>query len=713
MPTYQVEIPNQGTFEITSDNDLTDLEVYNYALEQVKSQAPAQTAPSADWMKNLRERDYLDQAPMTARALKAVQGIPLVGGWVQDIASAVSPELEAKVSAVSEAKQSQDPIESAALQMGGSVASSIAAAPVLAPAAFMGWLSKLPTFQKMAVLSGTGGLLGTVEGGVSGAGRGGEGGRLEGAVEGAAIGGAGGLLGGLLPPAVIKGYENLKSSFRNYGPEEIAAALNISVPSAQVIGNTFRDAGGDVKVALQNIFNAGEEGMLADSGVAAQALLDAAQATGGRAAQIGSEEVAGRVSRQGAQLSGVMDANLGALPKSNGVSGDALDLAEGISATTRPARESAYKAAYAQPIDYSSQAGMQVEAVFNSLPQRFKGKAIEKANDKMRLDALKSGMPEPKQIMANIADDGSVFFSEMPNLQQLDQIKQAIGAVAFKDVDSFGRPTADALDAVGWYRQITATLKGASPEYAKAVAAGGDKISLDNALDLGLGMLSPKLTPRDVARALKNADPTDKQYTKLGIRSAINDLIGNAKATIASPDIDINALRIVFGQLSSKNARSKIGLVLGVKQSKQLFKDLDRAQMSLALRAATAINSKTFTRQVAEKQVDDLTDIGAISHLLRLEPAKATQKLTQTITGETDALGVAAKQEIFTDIAKVLTQIKGKEARTALKVIYRASKGQTVSDLELKAVSDLLLNKSGFATIASGSELGQSQVNEG
>jgi hypothetical protein len=167
----------------------------------------------------------------------------------------------------------------------------------------------------------------------------------------------------------------------------------------------------------------------------------------------------------------------------------------------------------------------------------------------------------------------------------------------------------------------------------------------------------------------------------------------------------------VFGQLSSKNARDKISLVLGSKDASQLFKDLDRSQMSLALRAATAINSKTFTRQVAEKQVDELTDIGAISHLLRLEPAKATQKLTQSITGETDALGVAAKQEIFTDIAKSLTQIKGKEARTALKVIYRASRGQQVSDAELKAVSDLLLDRSGFATIAAGSELAQTRLN--
>jgi len=40
MATYQVTIPNKGTFEVSSDRELTDAEVYNYALEQVKADAP-------------------------------------------------------------------------------------------------------------------------------------------------------------------------------------------------------------------------------------------------------------------------------------------------------------------------------------------------------------------------------------------------------------------------------------------------------------------------------------------------------------------------------------------------------------------------------------------------------------------------------------------------------------------------------------------------
>ena len=704
--TIEVEGPDKQIIEF--DDGTSDAEIERVMAELF---SPTQ-APSADWMQDLKERDYLQQAPLTAQALKAAEGIPFVGGWLQDLAGAVSPELEAKRKALSEAKQSQDPIESTALQVGGAVVPSIIAAPLAAPASFVSWLSKLPTFQKIAAVSGTGGLLGLVEGSVSGAGRGGEGARLEGAIEGGAIGGAGGFAGGLLPPALIKGYENLKASFRNVGAEKIAESLKISVPSAQVLSATFRDAGTDIKIALKNIFNAGEEGMLADSGFAAQALLDAAASTGGRASQITSEEVTGRAIRQGAALSNSMDNALGALPKVDDQAADALDMAENIASSTRVPRQDAYDLAYKTPINYSAKEGMEVERVFNALPDRFKNSAIARANEKADLVAYQTGQPKPQQILADVAEDGSISFSVMPNLRQLDQIKQALGEVAFKEVDNLGRPTVDALDAVQWYRAISSKLKDASPEYKKAVDLGGDKISLDNALELGLNMLSPKISARDVVRNMKGADAIEKQYAKLGVRSSIDDLINNIKATVASPDIDINALRTVFTKLSSKNSRAKIKHLLSASEAKQLFKDLDQAQMSLALRAAVAINSKTSIRTTQKQIVDDMTDIGAFAHLLRLEPAQASQQVVQKITGETDQLSVMARKEIYTDIAKVLTQMKGKEARTALKVIMRASKAEQVSNAELKAVSDLLLQRSGFATIATGSELAQTRINE-
>ena len=95
----EVEGPDKQIIEFedgTSDAEIEKVMAEIYSAPQ---------APSADWMQNLKERDYLQQAPLTAQALKATEGIPLVGGWMQDIASAVSPELEAKRKALSEAKR--------------------------------------------------------------------------------------------------------------------------------------------------------------------------------------------------------------------------------------------------------------------------------------------------------------------------------------------------------------------------------------------------------------------------------------------------------------------------------------------------------------------------------------------------------------------------------------------------------------------------------
>ena len=39
--TYEVEIPNSGTYEVDSERELTDAQIYQYALKQAGQQAPA------------------------------------------------------------------------------------------------------------------------------------------------------------------------------------------------------------------------------------------------------------------------------------------------------------------------------------------------------------------------------------------------------------------------------------------------------------------------------------------------------------------------------------------------------------------------------------------------------------------------------------------------------------------------------------------------
>ena len=48
MPDYEVTIPNQGTFQVSSDKELTDAEIYQYALAQVDADAPDESLSASE-----------------------------------------------------------------------------------------------------------------------------------------------------------------------------------------------------------------------------------------------------------------------------------------------------------------------------------------------------------------------------------------------------------------------------------------------------------------------------------------------------------------------------------------------------------------------------------------------------------------------------------------------------------------------------------------
>ena len=70
MPTYEISIPNKGTFEVSSDKELTDAQAYQYALQQ------AQTEP-----KTSVGQDVARQLGLFGRAaVTGATAIPLMAG---------------------------------------------------------------------------------------------------------------------------------------------------------------------------------------------------------------------------------------------------------------------------------------------------------------------------------------------------------------------------------------------------------------------------------------------------------------------------------------------------------------------------------------------------------------------------------------------------------------------------------------------------------
>lgn len=656
-------------------------------IQQVMDGADPRALAKQDWRSDITEQNL-----GTARFQKFAEGQPFYGTWLDKAIGVVDPEAEANLKALSSSMEQTRPGESIALRTAGGVVGSIpyAMAAPLMPGAQA--ISQLPGVQRAVTYGGIGGLTGGLEGFISGAG--------EGKAREGAIGGTlGGAVGGVAAPLLGQGIESIVKLAKRTDIPNIAAALGISKEAAMVIKTTFAEAGGDLKTALRNIKMAGDRGMIADADTAAAVLLDAAGAAGGKASTIVGSNVRQRAKAEAADLGGYLDQSLSPLPTVGTNAADVTDIATSIARSTAPAREAAYARAYSTPIDYSADTGKAVEEMISRIPPRYLSAAINRANESMQMAGQRN-----LQIMAEIADDGTVVFREMPNVQQLDEIKKALGKVAFEDKDQFGRPTADAVAALKLYRQLRDTIADAAPGYREAMDIASDKISLDNALDVGEKLLTTKITTRDAARMLQGSTESERNMAKLGVRSYIQEVTDRVKATVASPEVDINQLRKTLSELSSDASKKKLQILLGTKETQTLYKNLERANAALALRAAVAANSKTAIRQRVQQQVDELTDTGVLQTMLQGRPAAATQKGIQALTGATEEYGVEMQKRVFTDIARALSGIQGREAREAVFLINKAIKNQAALDATTygKIMNILLDNIGPMGTLAGG-----------
>jgi hypothetical protein len=622
-------------------------------------------------------------APLT----KFNEGLPFIGSYTDELSGLVGGGLEAVgiapegtgqrsqeyQRALSEAYQRQNPKMSTALGLGGAAAgtaATLAATPARLAAAIAGptGMRTIPAMARGLLAGATGGA---IEGGIYGAGTGTDAAsRASAAGQGAAVGGAfGGLLGGVMP-LIAKGANNLMGYVNRSDVDQIAKEFGISKQAATVIRNTF-DQGGDFQAARDAVLRAGDEGMVADAGFAAQALLDASASTGGQAGTIARNEIEGRMVRTNAALESNLDTALGPAPL-----GPKTAVAD-IAKRTAPARDLAYTTAYSTPIDYSSQQGRQIEEVIGRIAPDDLISGITEANKEM----LARGEVN-QQIMAVLGPDGKVeFLREMPNVRQLDEIKKALQRIAYSraNTDDFGRLTGTGQRYSDLARQLKDATASAVPDYASAVSIGGDKLAEERAFGLGRDLLNPKTEIEDIGLELgKNPSQAQLSAAKSGLRSYIDKVMGDVRAVASDPNIDAREVMKAVGDLSSANARTKIRLLMG-KEADALLKQVDQAAQSATVRAAMATNSKTAIRGNVKSDIAALTEPGIIGSAMQGEPVNTSKALIQAITGQTKEYTVAQQQKIFADIAKALTQKKGKSALAALDYIQKAIAGQPMT----------------------------------
>lgn len=617
------------------------------------------------------QEGIIAQAPVAARLTKLVEGTPFIGSYLDEIIGAFAgPEATQGVRALSSAMEETRPGQSLGLNLGGA-ALGTAATIAATPARIASMLTPstagrmLPNVLRAA---GTGGLLGATEGAVYGAGQGEGAGRVESATTGGLIGGLlGGTLGGAAP-LIAAGAENVAGLFRRSDVAKIATDLGISREAATVIKNTF-DQGGDIAAARAALQRAGKEGMLADAGYAAQALLDASAATGGRAGQIAREAVEGRMARTGEALDTTLDTVLGPAPL-----GPKTAVAE-IAAKSEPARALAYGKAYQTPINYASPQGMKIEEVLARVSPDDLIAGIVEANKEMR-----SRGEVNQQIMAVLGADGNVeFLREMPNVQQLDEIKKALQKIAYDNTDDFGRLTGTGQRYARLAGELRDAVSDAVPDYGTAVSLGGDKLAEERAFMLGRDLLSTRTEIEDVGLELGKKPSADQiAAAKSGLRSYVAKVLGDVRMVPSDPNIDAREVVKAVTDMSSSNARAKIKALMGA-EADALLKQIDEATQSAVVRTAMATNSKTAIRGNIKQTVEELTTPGVLGQAMAGDPINTSKAMIQAVTGQTEEYTAVQRQRIFEEIARALTEKRGQSAVAALNYLEQAMRGQPLT----------------------------------
>ncbi len=292
---------------------------------------------------------------------------------------------------------------------------------------------------------------------------------------------------------------------------------------------------------------------------------------------------------------------------------------------------------------------------------------------------------ESAQILARIADDGSVAFERLPDVRQIDYITRALNQAAQveKGKGQLGGQTPIGRAYEGLANEVRGTLRDLVPEYGKALETAADPIRRSQAVDLGARLLSPSMTRDQVSEAVQGMTGPEREALAQGVRSRLDDLMANVTRTVQDGDTGAREAIKAIKDLSSRANREKLASAIGPQKANALFDELDRAVTAFDLRAGVAENSKTFARQATERRIGELTQPGAIGKAVQGEPVNAAKRAVQALTGMTPDKIKGREDAVYSEVARLLARQGG-----AGKGVYDAIGKLGQTDAATKLMSD-------------------------
>jgi hypothetical protein len=468
--------------------------------------------------------------------------------------------------------------------------------------------------------------------------------RLSSAAIGAGVGGVAGAAVPVIAQGASSIYRNIADALTR---GRAARQSGMSPQAATMLQETMAADDALGPQGLANMAAAGPDAMLADAGQSAQNALDHAIQSSGRAGRIARDAIEERAARGAVSIQDALDVAFG-VPQ--GVE----TTRAGIRAGTATQRDQVYRAAFAQPVGYDTEAGQLIE----DLLQRVPPEALRRAQRLMRTRGEESA-----ETFISIADDGTVTLTHPPDVRELDYIIRALNDEAQAGIGqgAMGGQTAvgGALEELA--RNIRTTLRNQVPEYDAALNVASDAIRRTQFVQRGSELLRANTTREMVADWTQGITQAERADLAQGIRSSLDDALANVQRSIQSgDDTSVREAIAAVKKLSSRANREKVALAIGDAEAQQLFDEIDRVARSFELQAAVSTNTRTFQRQEMNRRVNEFADPdNAVEAVLKGEPVNAAKRATRTITGRTPERASRRKDQIMEEIARVLTAPAG------------------------------------------------------
>ena len=650
-----------------SSMSLDDIKKQYQQLQAIGAR-PEELAAVADaYVKKEREQGGFGLAvDDTIRQL--AKGVPGLGGTLEEMAAGTSSLMGGNYDEALDYQRARDrsmekgaPVLSTALQTAGGIAGTVTGARALGFGK-MGVNAATPLFQRILGGAAIGVPVGAIDGFTRG--EGGFQNRAYTAGMGGVLGGVTGAGAPLVGQGISSAYQNVKNALT---PNASYRALGVTpAVGEEIVDYLGADAGNS---GLARIRAAGPGAMLADAGPNVRSLADAVMVKGGPGASTLGSAINKRAQAASKNVVGTLDRALG---KPEGAVAQITAIREGSAA----AREAAYNNAYASPIDYSAPTG---RAIYNLIKntKRIPGEAWGYAKKLMDAEGVDS-----KQILIDIAPDGSFTFKKIPDVRTLDYVKRALDAVA-EQQDGLGK--LGGQTAIGRAYRKTATelrnlLKQNVQPYGAALESAADPISRIEGIKLGTKLLSPQYTRSELAEALEGMTTPERQAVMSGIRAQFDEIMANVRGTASDPEIAARQLNKMVQELTSDATKSKIAMVFkDSKKTAQFFREMGQSFKAAQLRAGIAANSNTVRRGELIRGIDERLQPGAIGTAMQGNIPGATQRVIQLATGATPRQQRLSNNEQWLELAKLLTEKRGRGAEDLLRKLMAAANARAAS----------------------------------